>query len=277
VRRRARTVSPDSGLEAVLDVDADADQDQHHAEHGGGRRLLPPMEEGVALARRRRVPSLPCVVVTAAVFGRVRRALLRRPLLLHLGLFLIFLDLVCSSGQWCRCGCSTITVDAALNAGGSSGVCRGGRLLLIAGVGRDKLLLATRHGDEDDALLEPGLDALGVAVVGELELEAEAAPEVAGDGALPAHDQAPVAVHQLHPDVLLLVPCCVVASSTTRTHFFQDRVLASLNRFVTARREREMRALVGEVDGEGVRQRLADQAVRRLEVLVRAASGIHGR
>jgi hypothetical protein len=139
-------------------------------------------------------------------------------------------------------------------------------------------LLEARHGDEDDALLEPGLDALEVAVVGELGLEAEAAPAVAGDGALPAHDQAPVAVHQLHPDVLLLVLCCVVASSTPHTHFFQDCVLALLNRFVTARkREREMRALVGEVDGEGVRQRLADQAVRRLEVLVRAGAGIHVR
>jgi hypothetical protein len=37
-----------------------------------------------------------------------------------------------------------------------------------------------------------------------------------------------------------------------------------------------MRACGGEVDVEGVRRRLPDHAVRRHEVLVRAAAGIHG-
>lgn len=111
----------------------------------------------------------------------------------------------------------------------------GGRL----GGRRLLLRLDAGQGDADDAVVEPRLDGLEVAAVGHRELQPEAAPPVglAGDGALAAHDQPPPAADQLHLDVLLLVP------------------------------------FGGEIDGEGVRGRLADHLVRRLEVLVRAAAG----
>ena len=207
---------------AVLDIDAEAEQDEHHAEHCGRHHPPPVMQESQALARRGSGRHLPCptglgvVMVMAAVFRGAHGALPHFLLLLLRRRRLVFLlPLALYSSPWR----GTITVlllprraAAVLLVLGGAGRLRRlrGRVLLAAGgagLDLDGLRRDAGHGDADDAVLEPGVDGLGVAAVGDAELEVEAAPAVAGDGALPAHDQAPVAVHHLHPDVLLPVPC----------------------------------------------------------------------
>uniref|UniRef100_A0A804PBA6 Secreted protein n=1 Tax=Zea mays TaxID=4577 RepID=A0A804PBA6_MAIZE len=149
-------------------------------------------------------------------------------------------------------------------------------LLLVGGAGDDRedglRLLDARHGDADDAVVEPSVDGLGVAAVGDGEIEAEAAPAVAVDGALPAHDEAPVAVDHLHPDVLLPVPCrCIVLSNEFTVLLHEGNEV-----LVHSTRASALLALGREVDGERVGGRLALHLVRRLEVLVHALAGSHG-